>query len=62
MFNAMTRVVPSHLADRSLYPFTTLQPSGVPDPTGDKAFDDDEDESCGSGNEAVVRLMPRDDD
>jgi tRNA 2-thiocytidine biosynthesis protein TtcA len=44
MFNAMANVVPSHLMDRNLYPFTTLQASGVADPAGDRAFDDDE--SC----------------
>ncbi|MES2101348.1 MAG: tRNA 2-thiocytidine(32) synthetase TtcA [Pseudomonadota bacterium] len=42
MFNAMGNVVPSHLMDRNLYPFTTLQTTGVADPAGDRAFDDDE--------------------
>ena len=42
IFNAMGRVTPSHLMDRSLYPFATLQAGGVADPVGDKAFDDDE--------------------
>jgi len=42
MFNAMGRVVPSHLMDRNLFPFTTLQSTGVADPGGDRAFDDDE--------------------
>jgi tRNA 2-thiocytidine biosynthesis protein TtcA len=45
MFNAMGRVVPSHLMDRNLFPFTTLQAMGVADPGGDRAFDDD-DEPC----------------
>ncbi len=31
MFNAMGRVAPSHLMDRNLYPFTTLQATGVAD-------------------------------
>ena len=43
MFNAMANVVPSHLLDRNLYPFATLQPRGVADPAGDRAFDDDAD-------------------
>jgi tRNA 2-thiocytidine biosynthesis protein TtcA len=47
MFRAMATVVPSHLADRNLYPFATLQASGVPDPQGDRAFDPD-DEPCAS--------------
>ena len=42
MFNAMSHVVPSHLMDRNLYPFATLRATGVADPAGDRAFDDDE--------------------
>jgi tRNA 2-thiocytidine biosynthesis protein TtcA len=45
MFNAMGRVVPSHLMDRKLFPFSTLQSTGLADPGGDRAFDDD-DEPC----------------
>jgi tRNA 2-thiocytidine biosynthesis protein TtcA len=45
MFHAMAAVVPSHLMDRNLYPFTTLQARGVADPEGDRAFDPD-DEPC----------------
>jgi tRNA 2-thiocytidine biosynthesis protein TtcA len=41
MLRAMGHVVPSHLADRNLYPFAGLQPSGVPDADGDKAFDEE---------------------
>jgi tRNA 2-thiocytidine biosynthesis protein TtcA len=43
MLHAMAHVVPSHLMDRNLYPFATLQATGVADPMGDKAFDDDDD-------------------
>ncbi len=43
MFTALGNVVPSHLMDRNLYPFTTLQATGVPDPAGDRAFDEDDD-------------------
>ena len=42
MFTAMGKVVPSHLMDRNLYPFTTLQATGVADAQGDKAFDEDD--------------------
>ena len=42
MFNAMANVVPSHLMDRNLYPFTTLQATGVADAAGDRGFDADE--------------------
>ncbi|CUA95323.1 tRNA 2-thiocytidine(32) synthetase TtcA [Thiomonas bhubaneswarensis] len=41
MFNALTQVVPSHLADRSLFDFAGLRAAGVPDPQGDIAFDAD---------------------
>jgi len=42
MFTAMGNIVPSHMMDRNLYPFTTLKTTGVPDAGGDRAFDDDE--------------------
>jgi tRNA 2-thiocytidine biosynthesis protein TtcA len=42
MAGAMGRITLSHLMDRNLYPFTSLQPSGLADAKGDKAFDDDE--------------------
>ncbi len=42
IFDAMARIVPSHLMDRNLFPFTTLQPTGVADADGDRAFDADE--------------------
>jgi tRNA 2-thiocytidine biosynthesis protein TtcA len=59
MLRAMAHVVPSHLADRNLHPFGSLQPSGVPDPMGDKAFDED-DAACGSGQPeaSVLTLKP----
>lgn len=41
MLTAMGNVVPSHLMDRNLYPFTMLQATGVADAGGDKAFDDE---------------------
>jgi len=40
-FNALARVVPSHLMDRELYDFAGLRPSGRPDFGGDIAFDDE---------------------
>ena len=60
MLRAMAHVVPSHLMDRNLHPFATLQPSGVPDAGGDIAFDD---EPCAAP--ATVRLhgaTPRQED
>ena len=56
MFNAMGRVMPSHLMDRNLYPFAGLQTTGVADSLGDRAFDDDDAEGCASP--AVIRLAP----
>jgi tRNA 2-thiocytidine biosynthesis protein TtcA len=41
MFTALQNVVPSHLMDNKLYPFTTLQTTGEADAEGDKAFDAD---------------------
>jgi tRNA 2-thiocytidine biosynthesis protein TtcA len=40
-FNALAKVTPSHLMDRSLFDFLGLHPTGEPDPDGDTAFDDD---------------------
>src|SRR5690606_8338175 len=42
IFNALTRVTPSHLMDRTLFDFEGLAPTGVPDPDGDKAFDQED--------------------
>lgn len=39
MFKALCNVVPSHLLDRSLYPFESIRATGVADPQGDIAFD-----------------------
>ncbi len=41
MLHAMGHVVKSHLLDRNLYPFTTLQTTGVASAEGDTAFDDE---------------------
>ena len=41
IFAAMSRVTPSHLMDKSLYPFVGLEAGGVADSAGDLAFDTD---------------------
>jgi len=41
IFGAMGTVVPSHLMDRNLFAFAGLEPTGVADPSGDRAFDPD---------------------
>lgn len=43
MFKAMGHIVPSHMMDRNLHPFTTLKATGVAEPGGDRAFDEDQD-------------------
>ena len=42
MLAAMGHVVPSHLMDRRLHPFSALRATGVADAGGDRAFDDEE--------------------
>jgi tRNA 2-thiocytidine biosynthesis protein TtcA len=59
LFSAMGNIVPSHMMDRNLYPFTTLQTTGVVDAAGDRAFDDDED--CGPKPAAARIELHRDD-
>jgi tRNA 2-thiocytidine biosynthesis protein TtcA len=57
IFSAMQNVVPSHLADRNLFPFASLQTTGVADANGDRAFD--EDDTCGTppvANAGAVKL------
>ncbi len=46
MFTALGNVAPSHLLDRKLYPFTTLQTTGTADREGDTAFDADDEATC----------------
>jgi tRNA 2-thiocytidine biosynthesis protein TtcA len=60
MFSALGNVVPSHLMDRKLYPFEMLQRTGVADPGGDIAFDE---EPCApaASTMRIVRDDPRDD-
>ena len=41
IFNALGKVEPSHLLDRTLQDFAAIRATGVPDPAGDIAFDVD---------------------
>ncbi len=59
VFTAMGNIVPSHMMDRKLYPFTALQTTGVADPQGDRAFDEDED--CGTPPATQAIRVHRDD-
>ncbi|PXW99182.1 tRNA s(2)C-32 sulfurtransferase [Sphaerotilus hippei] len=54
MHRAFSQVVPSHLMDRQLFPFETIVPTGLADPAGDKAFDEDEDETCATPTPAPL--------
>jgi tRNA 2-thiocytidine biosynthesis protein TtcA len=54
MFHAMGNIVASHMLDRNLYPFTTLKSTGVADPSGDRAFDDDEDCATNAGGPVIA--------
>lgn len=60
MLRAMANIVPSHMMDRTLFPFETIQPGGAPYAGGDIGFD--EDEGCGPTPVAlpmpVIRLSP----
>ena len=55
MFTAMANITPSHMMDRKLHPFTTIQATGRPEPDGDIAFD--EDASCGTPAPGVIKLV-----
>ena len=54
MFTAMGNIVPSHMMDKKLFPFTTIKATGAPVEGGDIAFD--EDEACGTPAPAVIQL------
>ena len=50
-FNALARVVPSHLMDGALFDFTGLRAGGGPRADGDIAFDD---EPCAADGAAAA--------
>jgi tRNA 2-thiocytidine biosynthesis protein TtcA len=56
MLKSMGRITPSHMMDRALHSFETLKATGLPDPGGDKAFDDDDDCGAPSADSSVVKL------
>lgn len=55
IFSSLSTVVPSHLMDRDLFGFAGLQATGIADPNGDIAFDD---EPCatGSADSGIITL------
>ena len=58
LFGAMGNIVPSHLMDRNLYPFASLQSTGVVEPLGDRAFDAED--PCNPAAATAIRLHPED--
>ena len=58
IFNALRRVVPSHLMDSALFDFRGLRLTGVADPGGDVAFDDP---SCEAPTNGTIQF-DRDDE
>jgi tRNA 2-thiocytidine biosynthesis protein TtcA len=54
IFTAMGNITLSHLMDRKLYPFTSLKTTGVVNPEGDRAFDEDED--CATPPAQPIRI------
>ena len=65
MLHALQHVVPSHLMDRSLYPFQSLKTTGAPVEDGDLAFDEEPleapprvvDEDADEGNAPAPRTV-----
>jgi tRNA 2-thiocytidine biosynthesis protein TtcA len=59
-FNALARIVPSHLMDRELYDFAGLRATGAPVPDGDIAFDDDPCTTDADPTAGVIRFAEAD--
>ena len=54
IFQAIGDIVPSHLMDRNLHPFTSLQQTGEVNAAGDRAFDEEEFEACRPGSSEPI--------
>lgn len=54
IFSSLSTVVPSHLMDRSMYPFAGIKADGVANPAGDIAFDE---EPCAAPAENTISLQ-----
>jgi tRNA 2-thiocytidine biosynthesis protein TtcA len=56
MFNALANVVPSHLMDRNLHPFSTLRATGAPMADGDIAFDESPCDDASNAGAQTIRF------
>lgn len=56
IFTAMGNITLSHLMDRRHYPFTSLKTTGVVNPEGDRAFDEDDEENCATPAAQPIRI------
>jgi tRNA 2-thiocytidine biosynthesis protein TtcA len=54
IFSSLSTVVPSHLMDRSMFPFTDIKADGVANPAGDIAFDE---EPCSTPETNTISLQ-----
>ncbi len=66
MFSALSNVVPSHLMDTGQFPFAALRATGVADPRGDIAFDEepcgsDADDAAAASGARPLQFVPLDD-
>ena len=59
IYSALSTVVPSHLMDRSLFDFASLQATGIASPDGDIAFDE---EPCATPQPNVIKFHTPDAD
>jgi tRNA 2-thiocytidine biosynthesis protein TtcA len=58
IFNAMAKVVPSHLMDRNLYDFAAVRATGRAEPDGDIGFDVDADLERAAEAAAAAGVVP----
>ncbi len=56
IFTAMGNITLSHLMDRRHYPFTSLKTTGVVNPEGDRAFDEDDQDNCAPPATQPIRI------